>query len=125
MAFKVLFFLIPIALCAEVGYIEPWGRDEKIEISQPIAPNKKDLSPMGIIAEKMIFLHHNYITHISGPRSHFRPTSSQYMLGAIRAFGFTKGYLMGCDRLLRENGDPWVYRSKVVRNQKWKWDPPS
>lgn len=124
MVFKLLLLFLPVYGFSEVGYVQPWGKDEKLTELSPSIEKKNPLSPIGIIAEKMILLHHNYITHISGPRSHFRPTSSQYMLEAIRSFGFAKGYLMGCDRLLRENGDPWVYRSKVIKDQKWKWDPP-
>lgn len=123
MVFRVLFFLFPFFLCAEIGYIEPWEGEVKCENTCVEKTTNRNLSPLGIFAEKMILLHRNYITHISGPRSNFRPTSSQYMLEAIRAFGFTKGYLMGCDRLLRENSDPWVYRSKKVNHKLYKWDP--
>lgn len=123
MVFKILLLFFPFLAFAEVGYIEPWDKPCSFE-GQSSEPQKKfSLSPMGIFAEKAILLHHRHITHISGPRSNFRPTSSQYMLEAIRQYGFTKGYLMGCDRLLRENSDPWVYRSKKIRNAFYKWDP--
>jgi hypothetical protein len=46
------------------------------------------------------------------------------MLLAIRKHGFFKGYIMGCDRLLRENSDPWVYRTTLINNKIWKTDPP-
>ena len=122
MHFKLFFFLLPFSLFAEIGYIEPWGKDAnfKIESHKP----KSQLSPMGLFAEKAILFHHNFSTHISGPRSHYRPTSSRYMLQAIREFGFVTGYIMGCDRLLRENSDPWVYRSKRINEKLYKWDPP-
>ena len=31
------------------------------------------------------------------------------MLDAIRKHGFFHGFPMGCDRLMRENDDPWIY----------------
>ncbi len=105
-----------------MGYVEPWGKDSHIEITPP--PKTTKLSPMGLFAEKAILFHRNVLTHISGPRSNYRPTSSGYMLEAIREYGFVKGYIMGCDRLLRENPDPWVYRSKVFDEKLYKWDPP-
>ena len=123
MRFKWLLFLLPFTLFAEVGYVEPWGRDASLKIFAPPPPKQK-LSPMAHVAEKTILFHHNVLTHISGPRSHFRPTSSQYMLEAIRQYGFMKGYIMGCDRLLRENGDPWVYRTALIKDNLYKWDPP-
>ena len=30
---------------------------------------------------------------------------------------------MGCDRLLRENSDPWVYRKVMIGNTEYKFDP--
>ncbi|NGX39486.1 MAG: putative membrane protein insertion efficiency factor [Chlamydiae bacterium] len=117
--------LFPTLLYSEIGYIEPWGRDARISASRPqkTSPPRK-LSPMGRLSEQVILFHHNVLTHISGPRSHYRPTSSQYMLEAIRQHGFMKGYIMGCDRLLRENGDPWHYRTKEIKGKLYKWDPP-
>lgn len=106
-----------------MGYIEPWGKDAPID--EPPAIEQKVLSPLGVIAEKAIYLHHNFITHISGPRSHYRPSSSHYMLDAIHAYGFTVGYIMGCDRLLRENGDPWLYRTTLEDGKLFKWDEPA
>jgi hypothetical protein len=31
----------------------------------------------------------------------------------MRKYGYFKGFTLGCDRLLRENNDEWVYR-KVI-----------
>lgn len=125
MLFKVIFFLLPFTLFAEVGYVEPWGKDAGLrhETTAPKTQRKK-LSPMGLLAEQVILFHHNVLTHTTGPRSHFRPTSSQYMLQAIHEYGFCKGYIMGCDRLLRENADPWIYRTKEIKGTLYKWDSP-
>lgn len=120
-----LFLLFPLSLFAELGYVEPWGKDAQLCV--PKVEVKKEpvrLSPMGKVAEAIILFHHKVITQIDGPRSHFRPSSSGYMLEAIRTHGFVKGYIMGCDRLLRENGDPWHYRTKLVDGKLYKWDPP-
>lgn len=108
-----------------MGYVEPWGKDAGLNIQsfKPPIPRKK-LSPMALIAEQVILFHHHVVTHIDDARSHYRPSSSTYMLEAIRQYGFIKGYIMGCDRLLRENGDPWLYRTKVVDDKLFKWDPP-
>ncbi len=50
-----------------------------------------------------------YISPIDGPRSSYAPTSSQYTLEAIQKHGVFKGIAMGCDRLMRENGEVWMY----------------
>lgn len=117
--------LLPVHLFSELGYVEPWGKDAGLTVpttAQQTPPIH--LSPLGKVAEALILFHHKVITHIDGPRSHYRPSSSTYMLEAIRANGFLKGYVMGCDRLLRENGDAWVYRKKVFDGKLYKWDPP-
>lgn len=108
------------------GYELPWGRDSDL-IEQPASlipplPNKKD-SFGTRIAEKVIWVHTDIISPVDGPRSHFRPTSSRYMLLAMKRYGFIKGFVMGCDRLLRENKDPWVYRTHTVDGIQYKWDP--
>ena len=120
-----LFLLFPLIGQAEVGYIEPWGQDANLVhcLESKVAPEQKKLSLAARFAEQMILFHHRVLTHIDGPRSHFRPTSSQYALLAIRKYGFVKGFIMGCDRLLRENEDPWVYRTKLIHGTMYKWDP--
>jgi hypothetical protein len=51
-------------------------------------------------------------------------SSSQYTLDAMKKYGFLKGFTMGCDRLMRENDDPWVYRKTVDSiGHPMKWDP--
>ncbi|MDX8431162.1 MAG: membrane protein insertion efficiency factor YidD [Candidatus Algichlamydia australiensis] len=124
MRFKIFLLLFPLTLLAEPGYVEPWGKDaglikKKTDFIMP--PPPKSLA--GKVAEKVIRFHQNILSPTDGPRSHFRPTSSQYMLLAIRRYGFIRGYLKGCDRLLRENKDPWVYRTKIIDDIEWKYDP--
>jgi putative component of membrane protein insertase Oxa1/YidC/SpoIIIJ protein YidD len=124
--FIVLISFYTLTLYAEVGYYEPWGKDADLKVQTPQAtpPQKLKLSLMGLFAEKMIFFHQRVLTKVDGPRSHFVPVSSQYMLEAIRKHGFTKGFIMGCDRLLRENSDPWVYRTIEINGQLRKADAP-
>ncbi len=119
-----MLFNLLVLLSTIPGFHEPWGKDAdlKYEVAQPQSP--QSLSPFGYLAEKLIYFHQRVISPVDGPRSHFRPSSSSYMLQAIRKHGFFKGYIMGCDRLLRENSDPWVYRTAVIDGKIWKTDPP-
>ena len=78
---------------------------------------------MARVAEEVILFHQNVISPVDGPRSHFRPTSSRYMLLAIRKHGFLQGFVMGCDRLLRENDDDWLYRTIQIDGKIYKFDP--
>lgn len=104
---------------------EPWGKDadlvnySKVEI--PPCPAVQGLAKWG---EMMIRFHQTTISPADGPRSHFIPSSSQYTLDAMKKYGFFTGYTMGCDRLMRENEDPWVYRKTCdPRGRPMKWDP--
>lgn len=112
------------SLEAMPGYSEPWGKDADVKLSSSAPAPASKPSILARAAEKIILFHQNIISPVDGPRSHFRPTSSRYMLLAIRRHGFFKGYLMGCDRLLRENEDPWLYRTVEIDGNSYKWDPP-
>jgi putative component of membrane protein insertase Oxa1/YidC/SpoIIIJ protein YidD len=94
---------------------EPWD----------VRTQKKDKTSkcQNIIAKALIDFHQEVISPIDGPRSHFRPSSSGYMLNAVNSHGFFLGVVMGCDRLLRENEDPWVYDTVPFGGQTLKWDP--
>lgn len=102
----------------------PWGADADL-IEKP-----KDLkatpafSPASQTCQSMIRFFQVYISPIDGPRSSFIPTSSQYALLAIQKHGVFKGIAMGCDRLMRENGDPWVYRTINFHDTQRKHDLP-
>src|SRR5579862_3629746 len=104
MAFKILAFLFPVLLFSIPGYYEPWGKDADLKFAPPPQQQEIHLSLMAQGMEKLIWFHQNVISTVDGPRSHYKPSSSNYMLLAIRKHGFIKGYIMGCDRLLRENG---------------------
>lgn len=122
---KILFLIIiPICSHAAPGFWEPWGKDSDLKYKKETEEVTYSLSPMGYIAEKLILFHQNVLSQADGPRSHFRPTSSRYMLWAIRRHGFIKGFVLGCDRLLRENDDDWVYQTTEIDGKIYKWDPP-
>ena len=110
------------ALQARPLYQEPWGKDSLL--LRPVPSKVKPKRSIAIrIAEAVIDFHQKVLSPVDGPRSHFRPTSSQYMRLAMYNYGFIKGYLMGCDRLLRENSDDWVYRKIEIDGEIFKYDP--
>jgi putative component of membrane protein insertase Oxa1/YidC/SpoIIIJ protein YidD len=117
------FLFFPLCLFA-AGFQTPWGRDADI-----LEPKKmqtiEDLSIFTKVADKIIVFHQKVLSPVDGPRSHFRPTSSKYMQLAMKKYGFLRGYIMGCDRLLRENDDPWVYRTIEIDGKLYKYDPAS
>ncbi|PJD94175.1 MAG: hypothetical protein CK425_11920 [Parachlamydia sp.] len=125
--FGILFVCIsaffPVFLCAD-----PWGKDAELakcptkRIESHSASCKTPV--LGMLGEKVIRFHQEVLSPADGPRSHFLPSSSQYMLEAMRKYGFFQGFSMGCDRLMRENSDPWVYPKTLDRSGTlMKWDP--
>lgn len=129
MLFKKIAFAIciscPLICQARPGYFEPWGKDSDLMLRQTTtSPQEKRISIPVLLADKIIRFHQQIISPVDGPRSHFRPTSSRYMQLAMHRYGFMKGFIMGCDRLLRENKDPWVYRVIDIDGQLFKFDPP-
>ncbi len=122
---KIVFcFLVSTAAFASPGFHEPWGKDADLLNPKAAEPDTKHYSLLVRAFEKVVLFHQNVISPVDGPRSHFRPTSSRYMLLAMKKHGFLKGYIMGCDRLLRENDADWVYRKKIINGKLYKWDPP-
>jgi putative component of membrane protein insertase Oxa1/YidC/SpoIIIJ protein YidD len=107
---------------------EPWGKDA--DLARMASPLECEVPPrcktffVGQLAEALIDLHQNFISQCDGPRSHFIPSSSQYTLTAMRKYGFCRGLCMGCDRLMRENKEEWVYRKiKNGAGQQLKYNP--
>ncbi|MBN1914491.1 MAG: membrane protein insertion efficiency factor YidD [Parachlamydiales bacterium] len=115
----ILFF--PLFLSAQPGYHLPW---DKNFFSQKAA-EKKAFSPSILAkgANVFILFHQTYLSPACGPRSNFRPTSSRYMQLSIQRYGFLKGFIMGCDRLMRENDESWVYPLITIGNTQYKYDP--
>ncbi len=118
----ILFFLIfPSLLLAD-----PFGKDAGLvnapKCDECVACPSSNIAVS--LSRALISFHQEYVTQIDGPRSHFRPSSSQYTLDAINKYGFLKGWTLGMDRLLRENDDPWIYsKIKDERGDIYKWDP--
>lgn len=121
----LIFFFIPIFIYAEKGFYEPWGKDSDLKFVSSKEEKKNNSSIFTKAATKVIKFHQNFLSPTTGPRSSFRPTSSKYMELAMQRHGFLKGYLMGCDRLLRENKEPWVYKKILINNVEYKFDPAS
>lgn len=94
---------------------EPWGKDADLIRKKTVSLNEKTCTTpiLGQIAEELIHFHQSTISPADGPRSNYKPSSSQYALDAMRKYGFFKGFIMGCDRLMRENKEKWVYRTAV------------
>ena len=116
----LLLLLLPFTL--QAYYQEPWGKDSHLQ--DPIPAKQTDHTSIGTkIADLVIDFHQKVISPVDGPRSHFRPSSSQYMRQAMKNYGFFKGYVMGCDRLLRENSEEWVYRTIEENGSTYKYDP--
>lgn len=118
----MLFNCLIACLIAYPGYFEPWGKDADLKSLKPSAQSSK-VSIATRVADAVIHFHQQVISPVDGPRSHYRPTSSQYMHLAMHRYGFLKGFIMGCDRLLRENDEEWVYRTIQYGDKIFKYDP--
>jgi hypothetical protein len=115
--------LLPLLLVT-VGFHEPWGEDAGLKHPCKAALHSPEkLSIATKVADLVIQFHQQVISPVDGPRSHYRPSSSQYMHQAMHRYGFLKGFIMGCDRLLRENDEEWVYRTIQVDGKFFKYDP--
>lgn len=122
MLFKLTLCLFGATLFAHPGYFEPWGNDANLKPAKE-SPEEKATSILTQIADLVIQFHQEVLSPVDGPRSHFRPSSSQYMQQAIHNYGFLKGFIMGCDRLLRENDEEWVYPTVRYDGRILKFDP--
>ena len=108
-------------------WADPWGKDADLAYRQnrEQACSERCTTPLfGPFAEVMIKFHCEVISPCDGPRSHFIPSSSYYTLDAMRKYGFFQGFAMGCDRLMRENDEEWVYQKRSIGDgTKKKYDP--
>lgn len=118
-----LFVAVPACCFGLVGYYEPWGKDAGLELTTEESSPPAHYSQLEKAAHSAILFHQNVLSKVDGPRSHFRPTSARYTLVAMQKFGLWRGFLMGCDRLMRENGDAWVYRTVEIDGKLYKHDP--
>lgn len=124
---KEAFFLIfLLSLSLPIKAQGPWGKDQDLaNWDAKCGTVEKCRTPvLGEFSEVMIRFHKEVISPADGPRSCHKPNSSQYTLDAMRKYGFFQGYIMGCDRLMRENNDPWIYPVVTDSNgDTFKWDP--
>ncbi|MDR3624783.1 MAG: membrane protein insertion efficiency factor YidD [Chlamydiales bacterium] len=118
----LIILLLQTSIFANPCFIEPWGKDASL-VHPAKKPCCKPNFPLTSLGEALIRFHQNVISPIDGPRSHYRPSSSQYAMDAIRTYGFFPGIALGCDRLLRENSDPWIYDKVPFDGTTLKWDP--
>jgi len=115
MKFIYVFCLLSLSL-----FGDPWGKDSNLASHQKQRP----LRLSNPLVEGTIAFHQNLLSPAAGPQSHYKPSSSQYMLESIRKYGFFLGFPLGCDRLLRENEDPWIYsRIDDGTGATLKWNP--
>lgn len=119
-----LFLLILMMLSPSPAFGNPWGKDADLAKKTPVVGKKEPASILARLGVKAIRFHQEVISPADGPRSHFIPSSSQYTLDAMNKYGFIVGFTMGCDRLMRENNDDWVYRKTCDgAGHLMKWDP--
>lgn len=130
MKLTILILLLALFSSQSLLFSDPWGKDADLVRCTRTADcaemrSEKCPTPLfGQFAEVMIKFHQDVISPADGPRSNFIPSSSQYALNAIRKYGFFQGVSMGCDRLMRENKDPWVYRlTRDGAGKLIKYDP--
>lgn len=118
---KLFYFLLMPCICTFscAHGEEPWGKDEALVKGAVKKAPVVSYSP----ALYLICFHQQVLSEADGPRSHFVPSSSEYTRQAILYWGAGTGFLLGCDRLLRENNEEWLYRKKKIRCGYLKWDP--
>lgn len=124
MLFRFLFIILLLSNVAFAQFFEePWGKGSELNHLQKEPTPSPSQSVGAKLAKGVIRFYQRTISPANGPRSNFRPTSSKYMELAIHRYGFFRGFIMGCDRLLRENSDPWVYRTIEIDGVHYKFDP--
>ena len=117
--------LLLMIFCHCLSGEEPWGKDAAlIHRAERKTKSQPCRGALGDHATLLIAFHQEVISPADGPRSHYRPSSSQYTRDAIAKYGFFRGFIMGCDRLMRENSDPWIYPTCCEEDGiPYKWDP--
>lgn len=126
MKFGYVWLLSGVLLTSSLS-ADPWGRDADLvdhRLPPQVSRHTKKNSPLISVSDLLIAFHQKVVSPADGPRSHFKPSSSEYTKQAIRKHGFFWGYLMGCDRLMRENNEEWIYSTIVGEyNTLLKHDP--
>lgn len=116
--------LLPVILIAYTCTVQassflPWDHPQKCKKSTSSNESTSALKKLG---HYTIRFHQKVLSPADGPRSHFIPSSSAYTYNAITQYGLWRGFLLGADRLMRENGEAWLY-PKVDHEYITKRDP--
>jgi putative component of membrane protein insertase Oxa1/YidC/SpoIIIJ protein YidD len=123
----LLIFSFVLHPASFILFADPWGKDADLAHFKPQKKcelKQETKSPVVEFGVGMIRFHQQVISPCDGPRSSYYPSSSQYALNAIKKYGFCQGVAIGCDRLMRENDEEWVYRTiKLPCGTPIKYDP--
>lgn len=123
MKYLSYFITLSLLFITQIYGSAPWGKDADLVKSSSFPEKQLHHSLSSKMAQEAIHFHQNFISPADGPRSNYIPSSSQYTLLAIRKYGFLQGFFMGCDRLIRENSEPWVYSTIPSNGKIIKYDP--
>lgn len=82
-----------------------------------------DLSKPAKTAIVMIDWYKKNVSTLNFTHCSFHPTCSQYTKQSILKYGLLKGWIMGCDRLMRCSHELWVYPEVKVEGELRKFDP--
>lgn len=120
-SFGVLVLMFTAYTHAEFG---PWGCDAELAYTPTPVTALESSSALATAITILVSFHQQVLGSATAPRSHFRPSSSQYMLLAVQKYGLA-GVLRGMDRLMRENDEAWIYPKLAASpHHVIKWDPP-
>ncbi len=124
MKFILFIFLLSFIILVQKIYSEPWGKDADLVGKGPICECPRQVTVLAGFGTRAIKFHQEVISPADGPRSNFIPSSSQYTKEAMQKYGFFEGFALGCDRLLRENDEEWVYKKiQDPAGRPVKWNP--
>ncbi len=120
--FSLILVILPLLGSINDPGREPWGVDADLVV-KPSEITGQQLRRSTKVCQSMIRFYQNHISPINGPRSSYLPSSSQYTFDAIGKYGVFKGIALGCDRLMRENGETWFYPIIATEVGERKIDP--
>lgn len=64
-----------------------------------------------------------YISPVDGDRCSMYPTCSRYSAEAVKKHGLLMGWIMTCDRLIRDGGDPKKSNPVLIDHKVRSYDP--
>jgi putative component of membrane protein insertase Oxa1/YidC/SpoIIIJ protein YidD len=113
--------LVFLLILSSPAFADVWGKDADL-----FYPSKETQTAEQPLAgtESIIQFHQRVLSLADGPRSHYYPSSSSYMLLSMKKHGLLQGFFLGCDRLMRENSDRWLYSLYKTKDGDYlKYDP--